>query len=281
MNSVPSLHDLQHWLQWVITDPRGVREALLNPHPDVEEHRDRYTSPTESQLSWIEDKKASVIQRLDVYAEGYFLRLLECLAKDFPKTKLAIGDDIFSKIVAQYLKAFPSNFTSIDEVGSQLAHFISQQDELPYAWVPDLALLEWNQIEAFYAHETKVTPDWHTKIGSRNTDSLRFQIHPSVRLLKSKWSLPNVLEALEAKGPLTHQANFSEPSFLIVYRHEDLHCWDEVKAPIFEVLQKIQSGQTLDESTSHLEEKDATELSQSFSRWVQRGVLPGINERLI
>ena len=56
-----------------------------------------------------------------------------------------------TKLVAEYLKVYPSKFTSIDEVGSRFASFISEFNDFSIAeWVADLALFEWNWVEAFY-----------------------------------------------------------------------------------------------------------------------------------
>lgn len=278
MKPAPTLRDLQHWLKWVITDPRGVAPAIEDPSPSVEEYQDRYTSPTESQLSWIGDERISSIRRLDVYAEGYFFRILECLAKDFPKTKQALGDEVFSKIVSQYLKAYPSKSSSIDEVGCRFSEFISKQPDLPYGWVPDLTLLEWNQIEAFYAPETIVDSNWWEAADLQNDTELRFRVSPSVRLIGSRWSLPRVLDALDSNVLNQPESHFLVPSYLIVYRHDDFHCWDEVEGPIFEVLQNLKSGLLLEAATARLGDDQATELSNAFSRWVSREIICGVNE---
>lgn len=277
MSSAPTLRDLQRWLKWIVTDPRGVREALGDPSPSIEEFQHRYTAPTESQLQWIGDEKIPSIRRLDVYAEGYFFRILECLSKDFPKTKRALGDDSFSRIVSQYLKAFPSQFSSIDEVGCEFARFVSEQSELPHEWVPDVARLEWSQIEAFYARETAIIANWWERANLDDGANLCFQVHPSVQMISSRFALPKIFESLDSGGLIHPTPQFQTPSYLIVYRHDDFHCWDEVEKPVFEVLLKIKSGQSLDEATSKLGDEHATEISNAFSRWVGRGILCGVS----
>ena len=148
-------------------------------------------------------------------------------------------------------------------------------DGLPFAWVPDVARLEWSLIEAFYATELVVKSDWFKEIASKDADDLRFQVHPSVRLIRSKWPIPEILKQLELNPP----ANLPPmESFVLVYRHEDFHFWEEIEAPYFGVLQKIAKGCTLDEATSHLEEGSASGLSNIFSHWVERGILSGISE---
>lgn len=276
MNSAPSLHDLQHWLKWIITDPRGVSSALKNPRPNFEAYNERYTEPASSQIQWIERGTVSAVDRLDVYAEGYFSRVVECLAKDFPKTQLAVGERCFSVLVSQYLKAHPSQVSSIDEIGSQFAAFISSWPNLPFAWISDLANLEWQQIEAFYAIEPPPTPNWHSELNLSSLEGLRFQIHPSVSFVASNWNLPKIIESLSLRHSSHKQENFSSPSYLIIYRHQDFYHWDAVSRPIFDVLKNLKSGLNLAEATEHLSEESAPALSRAFSDWVEKSILCGI-----
>ena len=50
----------------------------------------------------------SKVERLDIYAEAYFTRLVEALRSDYGLTARYLGDLAFRKMVADYLKFFPS-----------------------------------------------------------------------------------------------------------------------------------------------------------------------------
>ena len=62
---------------------------------------------------------------INVYSSAYYSRLIEVLEKDFPVLKILL-DELFPDVVLLYLAAYPSTFDSIDFVGNNLAHFISE-----------------------------------------------------------------------------------------------------------------------------------------------------------
>lgn len=69
------LAELQRWLRWIITEPRGVAETLNEPGE---------MEPKPSCLLEVVDAPPLPRQdRLDIYAEAYFARLVDSLAKDY------------------------------------------------------------------------------------------------------------------------------------------------------------------------------------------------------
>ena len=86
----PSLAELQKWLRWIVTDPRGVAPALAEPRPHGKGRR--YQEPAIQGLSWIEEQPPlTVTARLDIYAEAYFARIVEVL--DMRQRRFADPDD--------------------------------------------------------------------------------------------------------------------------------------------------------------------------------------------
>ena len=159
----PSLDELQHWMRWILTDPRGVDEALDNPRPSDEELPEgvshpsawisRFTEPQPRCLGEISDVPAlSPRARLGIYAEGYFARLRDCLAGDFPALAARLGQETFQILIAEYLVEHPSRYATVAEVGRALPGFVSSHrfcQQYPFAL--DLTTLEWAVTEAFLA----------------------------------------------------------------------------------------------------------------------------------
>ena len=277
MNAAPSLHELQLWLKWIITDPRGVTDAVTDPRPKVERYKNRYTEPTKSCLEWLEKSSLNSTARLDVYAEGYFSRILECMAKDFSRTKKIVGEAAFTKLVSEYLKAYPSKVTSIDETGSQFSGFIAEFNEIPLAeWVADLALFEWSWIEAFYAEDfVSDACDWRKEIAGNN--QIRFKVHPSVRLLNSRWPLAKLLRVLDADDIIDPKDfNRNEASGLIIYRSANEVSWDELDLSLLQILQNLKNQIPIAEAFSKEQNIDPNVISQNFTSWVERGILCGV-----
>lgn len=275
MNSAPSLRDLQLWIKWIVTDPRGANEALGEPPPQVEKYKNRYTEPTKSQLAWIENNTASSAERLSIYAEGYFSRILECLGKDFSRTKKVVGEETFTKLVAEYLKAYPSRFTSIDEVGYKFANFISEFDDSSLVeWVSDLASFEWKWLEAFYAKEPDAKDsNWREKINSGR--NLNFKVHPSVHILKSNWPLAKIIGLLNADIDVNPRELESKPSGVLIYRSALGVSWEELELTFLEVIQNLKNNMSLEVSLTQAENIAPENISKTFSRWVEKGILCG------
>jgi hypothetical protein len=130
-HNTSNLENLQKWLQWIITDPRGVSDALENPNPKVEELEplrfksennkfcmQRYQRPIVDCLSLIGFTPAfNREERLMIYAEAYFARISDSLAEDFSSVKRLVGEEGFLQLVSDYLKENPSRFESLAEVG--------------------------------------------------------------------------------------------------------------------------------------------------------------------
>jgi len=268
VNPAPSLRDLQLWLKWIVTDPRGVEDALRDPTPTVKKYRERYTQPGISHLPWVETSTASSTSRLSIYAEGYFSRILECLENDFSRTKNAIGEEAFTKLVAEYLKVFPSCYTSIDEVGNNFARFVSQFKDfsLP-GWVPTLAAFEWSYVEAFYASEpTDSCATWRQEMSAGHP--VQFRVHPAVRLLQSDWMLTPILD-----GAATSASQKS--SGLIIYRFDDHVLWEDLDLGFLQILQNLKNEISLEESLSQFQNVDPETVSKNFSHWMEQGILYG------
>lgn len=280
MNTDPTLHDLQLWLKWIITDPRGVAVALKDPSPEVENFKSRYTAPTASFLDCLNsNSEDQTIERLDIYAEGYFSRILESMAESFARTKKIIGEDAFTKLVADYLKAYPSKFTTIDEVGYQFANFIKSYKDIDLEeWVSDIAHFEWGWISAFYAEETTLSDAWKVRLAENS--NLRLRVHPSVQLIPLSWSIHELIERIDS-GADIHTSDHLEKSEngILIYRFQEEVLWKHLDKPVFQLLSDIQCGTPFDEALLQTEGILPELISQSFTYWVERKIICGILDK--
>jgi len=149
MNSAPTLRELQEWMRWAVTDPRGVEAALLEPRPQGLGRR--YQAPRCDTRDAIKARdRVERETRLAIYAEAYFHRLLAALEEDFPATVRFLGQDDFARLINDYLKEFPSRSFTLADAGRNLARFAvgARADE---PWLEKLIELEWRMLEAFYA----------------------------------------------------------------------------------------------------------------------------------
>ena len=115
-----------------LPDGRSIREianALIKPN-------DRMTS----------------FERLQIYNQQYWFRILASLSEDFPGLRSLIGERKFEKLAVAYLNECPSESFTLRNLGAGWKHgSASIRNTLPgsNAWPLDMVRLEWADIEAF------------------------------------------------------------------------------------------------------------------------------------
>lgn len=134
MTAPMSLAALQRWFQEAITHPDGIAGV---PSEDVA----RTVAPSAALDSG---------DRLAVYADAYWARLLNCLADAFPVLCRALGEDVFNGYAAEYLERHPSHSYTLDRLGDRFSAYfdscrLDAGDGLAglYGFLAELARLEW------------------------------------------------------------------------------------------------------------------------------------------
>src|SRR5258708_35642942 len=82
-------------------------------------------------------RKADRTTLLDVYRNGYALRLIEVLTNDYPGLMAMAGPDDFDQLARAYIAAHPSRHASVRWFGQHLADFIAGTP--PYSRSPEAA----------------------------------------------------------------------------------------------------------------------------------------------
>ena len=80
--------------------------------------------------------------RLSIYQNSYYARIITAMKQDFPRLCESLGDSAFASLVTDYINTFPSKNFNLRYVGKDLAHFIASKDPdfAPYA---EMAQAEW------------------------------------------------------------------------------------------------------------------------------------------
>lgn len=265
------LRDVQLWLRWAVTEPRGVAKALSDPTP---------AEPLPRLIERVVDAPPLGREgRLDVYAEAYFSRLRDSLAADFETLRLVLGDDDFGRLIARYLAMHPSRSRVIGDVGERLPIFIaSSWDEgggKPY--LVDLARLEWALIEAFYADDR---PPFDSASLAAVPESAWagavVVLDPSVKILACDWPVDELWRARNGdwKGVLTRFDR--KPVTLIVRRsRHDLHVarLDDGQRSLLEAILR---GCRLGDAVDCVKNGDAEAVQDWFARWMGEGVIGNV-----
>jgi hypothetical protein len=145
------------------------------------------------------NERLTAVERLDIYANMYFYRLRDALAKDFAALCAVVGEGHFHNLVTDYLMAHPPSHFSLRYAGQHLPSFLPRHP-LPRRWpyLADLAQLEWAIIEAFDAADAPVlAPATLATVPPQSWPALRFQLTPSLRVLQLDWPADEVWKQVQ------------------------------------------------------------------------------------
>jgi hypothetical protein len=149
------LQQIQRWMQAVITHPQGVEAGLGS-----DEARTQIDVPV-SQVGEVVDRsrKRTSVERLEVYANAYYARLLECLRDEFPALVHAASEEVFDGLAFEYLLRHPSTSYTLGDLGKKFPTFLEEtrpvddhDDPGAPSWpdfVIDMARLERTYAEVF------------------------------------------------------------------------------------------------------------------------------------
>jgi hypothetical protein len=185
-----SLKGLQALLYQSITDPDGTKESISE---------ERGLAPGTLEALVYGDERLSAFERVDIYANAYFYRLLECLGEDFPATLAVLGADNFAALVRGYLLEHRPTEPSIVYAGLYLADFLNGH---PFAerwpFVAELARLERAVLDVFHAADAPALGvEALRAIPSEEWPAVKLRAHPAVEIVHSEWRIADLLDTVE------------------------------------------------------------------------------------
>ncbi len=166
------------------------------------------------------DSRLSASERVTIYANAYFYRLLDCLYEEFPATSAVVGADNFVALVRDYLRAWPPTEPSIFYMGRHLSAFLRDHAfarRWPFTY--ELARLERTILEVFHAAEVFTLSDQAMRaIPSYQWPTIRLKIHPAVQILHNEWRVTDVLGDVQTGRECREPAHQKSP--VIVWRQD-------------------------------------------------------------
>ncbi|NGX58845.1 MAG: hypothetical protein K940chlam3_01753 [Chlamydiae bacterium] len=230
-------------------------------------------------------------QRIEIYNQQYWWRLLSILHENFPLVVRLFGYfDFNQRIGFPYLCAYPPHTWSLNPLGYKIVQWLEDHyHEKDKALVIHAAQVDeaYNDsfLEATYpplSLETLPTPN---DINSILNKPLTLQ--PSVTLYKMDYHLfPFRTEMLEQEPEYWEEHDFPElvkenKVCTILYQNASNNmCWKEIHPAEYYLLTLFQKGTTIEQACDSLEEQDQKivddaieNLSEWFQKWVIRGLL--------
>jgi hypothetical protein len=158
----PHLEQIQRWMQSVITHKGGVEEALASP--EARQHLDVAFEDLEGVIR--RSRSLSGAERLEIYVDAYYARLMECLDGEFAATRHVVGDELFAALAFGYLQSYPSQSYTLGQLGANFPRYLAESrlhaaaasDDAPASWpdfVIELATFERSLYEVFDGQGTE------------------------------------------------------------------------------------------------------------------------------
>jgi len=281
----PSLAELQHWLQAVVTHPGGVVEGI-----DSEEAQRRVPIPAEAINSVVlPSKSLTSHQRLAVYSNAYFGRLLECMRELFPALRYALEEEVFDQFAVGYLTTYPPQSYTLAKLSDRFVPFLEETrakiaapEETWPDFVIDLARLEWQIEEVFDGPGTEnldpLSPEELSRTDPESFAAARLQLAPCLRMLPFRFPVNDYYTAwrgLDSGGEERIPLPDPQPDYLALTRRNYVVRRFPLSEPQFRLLTALAAGETVGEAIAAAAGDEGEAIGGELGRWFQQWTAAG------
>ncbi len=186
--------------------------------------------------------------RFSVYRNNVHTGLRKALAETYPVVKRLVGAKFFDALAEEFIaRALPTS-PVLTEYGEAFAllvdEFCASHAKVPY--LADVARLEWAHQRAYHAAEAEaIDPQALTNIPQAEIAMTVFQLHPTLRLLKSPWPIHEIWNANRAHELVQPIALTRREQGLMLLRAQAQVNIHRLLPGGFEFVLALQHGETL------------------------------------
>ena len=278
-----SLDQLQRWMQSVITHPAGIEAGVMSD--SSRGVIDLGARPLDEVV--LPSQRLSSADRLRVYGNAYFARLLECLRAEFPAMVRALGEAAFDGLAFGYLLEHPSQSDTLTRLAATLPEYLEQTRPPREEATPDFAdfLIDLARLERTYsevfdgAGPEAVSAQAGGQAGGWPYEGLtpelfvqsRIVLHECVRLVALRFPVHEYITAVRRNI----EASFPEArtTLLVVTRRDFIVRRIEVTPIQFALLTALQQGDSIGNAllAAHAAQlsgsADLTQLANDVHQW--------------
>lgn len=279
-----SLNAVENWMQEVITHPDGIGAGETSAA--ARRHVDLGAGTIERMIG--ASRNLTSRQRLRIYSNMYFWRLIDILAEEYPTVRHVLGPPRFGRLAVAFLTAHPSRSYSLNHLSARFPEFVrNEAGRLPRrAFLADVARVERTMEEVFDAPDVRpLTTREFRAIPMKRWATGRIRMTPALRLL----ALDHPVDAFMAAVREERHADVPRPKreWLAVFRSG----WSVWRArqseERFTLLAALLAGKTLPEAFEACaalrgfdDEKFTGALPIWFKRWAAEGFFCGVDSAL-
>ncbi len=287
---------IQRWLQSVITHPDGVLGGVSSQaaHGEID------VSAEEIETVILRSQALTSVERLHVYANAYYARLLECLREEFPALSHALGEETFDAFAFGYLQSYPSRSYTLADLAASFPQYLREtrpaddgDDPNADSWpdfLIDLAVLERAYSDVFDGPGVEgrelLTPERLAEITPESWPLARLRPAPCLRLLRLRFPVHEYVTAVRrGEAPGFPQPGVPQPedTWLVITRREFVVRRCAVSRAEFALLQMLVEGhavaEAIERSADEIEagaDDFAALLQEWFRHWAAAGYFESI-----
>ena len=243
--------------------------------------------------------RLSSFERLQIYNQQYWWRLLGSIGEDFRALRAVVGGRKFDKLAVAYLDGIGSTTWTMRDLGRQLESFLLTHPELtaPHTRLAlDVVRVEWARVIAFDEPAKPVLDP--KKIATVSADRLRIGLQPYLTLLELAHPMDDLL--LKFKESQIETATFSnavtatvtrrrariaarpsrQPVHLAVHRLDLAVYYKRLEPEAYGLLTALRDGTTLTDAcesafsgSKDLPAANAEKIRRWFAQWMEFGWL--------
>ena len=274
---------VQRWFQAVITHPGGVSEGIDSSAAQQLIRLPRH----QLEQVVLRSKNLTANERITIYANAYYARLVECLSECFPVFKRTMGEEVFNGFAFEYLQRYPSGSYTLDRLADYFAQFLEEtrpnrtdngERSVEADWpdfLVDLATLEWTIGKVFdgpgVEGKPTLTPeDLHATPPERFAEAKLMPVI-CLRLLTFRYPV-NAFYTMARLASDDEELAIPEPSIenVAISRREYIVRRYPLTPPQKVLLEVLQAGRTVGEAiaaAAEMSDDDDDEFALDLQSW--------------
>lgn len=271
-------------MQAVVTHPDGVAAGI-----ESDAAREYFDVSVDSIETIVTRSQAlSSVERLGVYANAYYARLLECLREEFPTLVHALDEETFNGFAFAYFQDHPSQSYTLGDLGRDFPqHLVDtrpERDRPDADWadfVIDLAIVERTFSEVFDGPGVENVPTLDSEqllaIPPERWPHCRLVPVPCLRLLPLRFPVHQYISSVRRQQPA--EIPPPQPTWLVVTRREFMVRRFAVSSAAYLLLSSFVEGATVLEAIEKVAddpEVDPEQLVSQLREWFQEWAAAGL-----
>ena len=188
---------------------------------------------------------------LSIYRNNAAISFRTALGLSFPVLRRRVGDDYFRELAGRYRRQHPSRSGDLHWVGRDFAAFLAADlHGTEYAWLADLARLEWSREQAAVGTmHAAISVDALARFAPEQLEHLAFTLQPSLRLHASDFPIFTIWAANQTDNAPPVDQSLAGECGLVRTRVDGVEV-RRLEPRVFSYLSALSAGAPLGEAVS-------------------------------